>query len=98
MKKTVIFVLGCVVGILIGCIISTKINLSKPNYIELPANYVHKELGVLKKGTMLKYDKGFSEGFSRYILYINISDADNLTQKKSESYGEVIPYWIEREE
>lgn len=86
------------IGIVLGFLISKKVSFEKPSYVILQSDYFHQELGLLKKGTKLKFDKGMSEGFSRYILYINISDADNLKLEKSNTINEIEPYWIEKKE
>ncbi len=94
LKTLIILSIGAVLGIFI----SKKVFFEKPSYVVLQNDYSHSELGFLKKGTKLKYDAAMSEGFSRYILYINISDADKLKLEKSNNINEIDPYWIEKEE
>jgi AraC-like DNA-binding protein len=98
MKNFIKFFIVLSTGLVLRYFISKKTSFEKPSYVELPTDYFHDELGVIKKGTQLKFDEGFSEGFSRYILYINISDAENLMLKKSDNINEIIPYWIEKKE
>lgn len=86
------------IGVALGILISKKISFEKPNYVILQSDYSHQELGFLKKGTKLKYDEAMPEGFSRYILYLNISDADKLKPEKSNNINEIDPYWIEKKE
>lgn len=86
------------IGVVIGFFVSKEISFSKPSYVVLQNDYFHQELGLLKKGTKLKYDEGMSEGFSRYILYINITDADKLKLEKSNNINEIEPYWVEKKE
>jgi len=85
-----------IVGIILGFLISKKVSFERPSYVVLQSDYFHQELGLLKKGTKLRYDEGMSEGFSRYILYINISDANKLTLEKSNHINEIEPYWVEK--
>ena len=90
--------IGLLIGVIIGFIISKKVSFEKPSYVVLQNDYFHQELGLLKKGTKLKYVEGMSEGFSRYILYINITDADKLKLEKSKTINEIEPYWLEKKE
>jgi hypothetical protein len=87
-----------IIGAVLGFFISKKVSFEKPKYVILKSDYFHQELGLLKKGTKLRFDEGMSEGFSRYILYLNISDADNLKLEKSNYINEIDPYWIEKKE
>lgn len=98
MKNILKTLIVLILGIILGYLISKKVTFEKPSYAVLQSDYYHEELGLLKKGTKLRYDKGMSEGFSRYILYINISDADNLKLEKSNRINEIEPYWIEKKE
>jgi uncharacterized protein YxeA len=87
-----------IIGIILGFFISKKMSFEKPSYVVLQSDYYHQELGILKKGTKLKYDQGFSEGFTRYILYLNIHDSQHpklLNENRNEI---IIPYWIEKKE
>lgn len=60
-------------------------------YFVLNRDYNVGELGLLKKGTKLKFDKGMSEGFSRFILYLNIKGGDISKEKETDV---IIPYWL----
>jgi hypothetical protein len=95
MKKNILIGFIC---LFIGVFIGYNINKykSKLEYFELQENYTDKELGTIKKGTILKYDQGFSEGFTRYILFLNIHDSEQ-PKLKEENIEDVIPYWIEKE-
>jgi hypothetical protein len=84
------------VGIFLGYVGSKKITFEDESYVELPCDYSHKELGLIKKGTKLKCDQDFSEGFTRYILYLNIHDSQHPTLSKENATKEIIPYWIEK--
>ena len=96
--KTIITVLvSLFLGVVIGFFLSKKISFEKPIYIKLKSDYSHPELGTIKKGVLLKYDES-SSNFTRYILYLNISDSEELEVLKSKSTNEIIPYWIERKQ
>ena len=98
MRNNIKLLFYIIASFVLGYLLAKKVSFEKPSYSELPQDYYQNELGLIKKGTKLKYDKGMSEGFSRYILYINISDGDNLQLKKSENFNEINPYWIEKKE
>lgn len=68
----------------------------KHEYYELTEDYCIEGAGKLMKGTTLKFDKSFPEGFSRFVLYINISDAENLDKYPTDKKSLVIPYWLSR--
>lgn len=72
--------------------------VKKIEYFELQDDYYDAELGNIKKGTLLKYDESFSEGFTRYILFLNIHDSQAPSFKKENSNNVIIPYWIEKKE
>ena len=67
-------------------------------YFELEENYIDENLGTIKKGTKLRYDESFSEGFTRYVLYINIHDSQHPKILNEDNSETIIPYWIEKEE
>lgn len=96
MKSTLKYIGAILLGVVLGFLISQETSFEKPFYAELPHDYQQDELGLIKKGTQLKFDKGMDEGFSRYILYINISDAEKLKLKKAEYINEVRPYWLDK--
>jgi hypothetical protein len=100
MKKksllTNVIILG--IGVLIGLLVSNYTYNRKIEYFELQEDYTDDSLGVIKKGTLLKYDQPFSEGFTRFILYINIHDSEAPKFKKESLNNEIIPYWIEKKE
>lgn len=62
----------------------------KNNYVILQQDYNIEDVGVLKKGTKLKIDKGMSEGFTRYVLYLNFKGGN--TQPSIEKG--IVPYWL----
>lgn len=98
MKNIFKILVVLIIGIVLGFFVARKASIEKPKYVILQSDYYHQELGLLKKGTKLRFEKGMSEGFSRYILYLNISDADKLELKKSNHINEIEPYWIEKKE
>ncbi len=61
-------------------------------YFRLNRDYQIDETGMLRKGTVLKFDKGMDEGFDRFILYLNLKGGDVV---KDKTPGDVIhPYWL----
>mgnify|MGYP003575240356 CR=1 FL=1 len=99
MKKTVLYFCCVIVGVLIGFVLSKNISLDHSKYYILENDYRDDSGSTIKKGTKLKFDKGYSEGFSRYILYINIEDFEEPEKQdlKSNNYNEIIPYWFEKD-
>ena len=64
-------------------------------YVEVTHDYRIENLGVLKKGIQLRYDEEMDEGFTRYILYLNVK-ADNfklVADSEIKSY-EIRPFWL----
>lgn len=90
--KIIIFGLGLILGAGIFLLLgnSTK---TTTKYIKLKNDYRVGDAGYLKKGTILKIDEAMPEGFTRYILYVNLKydDVDNYTTEKE---NEIIPYWL----
>jgi len=87
-------------GFLIGGIVITLLMyfvLLKPNYkyVELKFDYYLENGGVIKQGTILQVDKPFSEGFTRYVLYLNLSDGETVNNHQEERNDVVIPYWLQ---
>ena len=95
MKTIITVLISLFLGVVIGFFLSKKISLEKPTYVKLKSDYSHPELGTIKKGVLLRYDES-SSNFTRYMLYLNISDAEELEVHKSKGLNEIIPYWIER--
>lgn len=92
-KKILFLLLGLAFGIIIG--ISIHYLLPKNNeYYVLKMDYNIQKAGTIKAGTIIKFDKAFSEGFSRYVLYLNIPDSETLDKYKSEENDIIIPYWL----
>ena len=92
-RKILIFLLGTICGIIIGIVVN-YLTPKENNYVKLKKDYCIENIGIIKKGSILKFDKAFSEGFSRYILYVNIHDAEDLDKHQTDKQGMVIPYWL----
>jgi hypothetical protein len=100
MKKQILLttIISLSIGILIGLFISTYNPYKKMEYFELQEDYIDDGLGVIKKGTLLKFDQSYSEGFARFILYLNIDNSEAPKFKEKSFENKVIPYWIEKKE
>jgi len=97
MKKIITYILGIVTGVLLCVLYSWKIE--KINYVTLPKDYtIAGDKGVIKKGTKLKVDKGFGEGFTRYILYLNVRDSEPIELDSVQGKNEIKPYWLQSAE
>lgn len=86
-----------ILGILIGILFSSIYFFSNNDYsyFELSEDVNVTGIGNLKKGTLLKYDNSYPEGFTRFILYLN---SKNVDLKKTSKKDKIIPYWIEKKE
>lgn len=86
--------LGIATGVLICLLYSwTTVKFS---YVTLQKDYnIGNGNGVLKKGTKLKIDQGFGEGFTRYILYLNVRDSEPIELDSIQGKNEVKPYWLQ---
>lgn len=68
---------------------------SKPyKYVKLKDDYIIEDVGTLKKGAILRIDEGMSEGFTRYILYLNYKGGNTEIYKTGHP-DEIIPYWLQ---
>ena len=93
MKKVLIFIFGILVGI--GISFFGYIFLDGKKYATLNQDYELVNGGILKKGTKIKYNASFPEGFEQYSLYLNMPIwIDNEITIEKENFA-VIPYWIE---
>jgi hypothetical protein len=86
-------VIGALATVTIVYFLSDRKEPAK-KYVQLTADYAIADVGTLNKGTVLKVDEGMSEGFTRYILYLNLK-GDNVTVYKTEHPDEIIPYWLQ---
>lgn len=94
MKNKLLFIfIGTLIGIIGYYICDYYFCGEKFKYVELQEDYFIEDLGVLKKGTLLKIDKPMSEGFTRYILYLNLKGG-NTKLVLTNNNQEVIPYWL----
>lgn len=87
------------IGLILGCVITYIYCLNDNNqeqtYFELSEDVYIGEIGNLKKGTILKYDDSYPEGFTRFILYLNAKGIKMKEYKTDEN--KIIPYWLEKE-
>lgn len=89
--KSLIF--GFLLGIFAMTILS-KNNSPPIRYVKITQDYFIENVGVIRKGTILKVDKGFSEGFTRYVLFLNISSSEKFDLHNSDFHDEIVPYWL----
>jgi len=90
-----------IIGLSIGAILMSFIKNNKEEkqqtkYIELKEEFSLNNGSVLKKGTMLKVDKSASEGYTRYILYVNYKSDEGIEPKTFEKENLIKPYWLYR--
>ena len=95
MKKSIVYILGLLTGLVISavCWFVFYHEDSKP-YVVLNTDCNIEGAGVLQKGTILKIDEGMSEGFTRYILYLNIKGNHYTSLHKTPYENAIIPYWL----
>lgn len=99
MKKNILMLL---IGLSIGAMLMSFIKNKQEGeqqikYIELKEDFLLNNGGVLKKGTMLKVDKPASEGYTRYMLYVNYKSEEGIELKSYDKYNLIKPYWIYRD-
>jgi len=92
MKRTIIYILGVITGVVLMTVIYLM-NIDN-SYIVLNSDYQIANVGYLNKGTKLKIEKGFSEGFSQYSLILNLSDSEETELLESNKWNLTIPYWL----
>lgn len=93
MKTVLIFILGILIGIGISFFGYSYLHGNK--YATLNQDYKLANGGILKKGTKIKYNTSFPEGFEQYTLYLNMPVwTDNKITIEKENFA-VIPHWIE---
>lgn len=94
-SKISFFLLGFILGLVVIIVLNNNnLNSSENEYYKLENDYCIDNIGVLKSGTLLKTDKGMSEGFTRYILYLNISDGEVLEKYPTKEKNIIMPYWL----
>jgi|JI91814CRNA_FD_contig_31_723492_length_497_multi_2_in_0_out_0_2 hypothetical protein len=94
MKNITSFSTGVFIGICLTLLMwhySTKRDAGT-NYVVLSHDILLDNSSILKSGTKLRIDEGMSEGFTRYILYVNANrlDARDTIHPHRNC---VIPYW-----
>tara|TARA_B110000977_G_C11063203_1_gene486752 strand:+ start:327 stop:617 length:291 start_codon:yes stop_codon:yes gene_type:complete len=94
-SKLILLVVGCVLGFGASTLISW-LKTEDAIYIKLDADYQMDNGSQLTKGTALEVDKGFGEGFTRYILYLNISDADSPDSSFVEKDNYKHVHWLRK--
>lgn len=94
--KYFFFMSGVIVGIILCYFIInySKFSYKKYNYVVLQNDYKIENMGHLKRGTILRIDESYPEGFTRYILYLNMSQNEKTEKKKSEHDYEIMPYGL----
>lgn len=91
----IVFILGVAVGISLSFFWEKEGAFFNENsYIKLEDDFCIDNIGFLRKGTLIKFDKAFSEGFSRYILYLNFPSSHSGSPYVTEHEHEIIPYWL----
>ncbi|MCX6148495.1 MAG: hypothetical protein NTW25_14775 [Candidatus Kapabacteria bacterium] len=93
-NKVIYFALGLLSSVVIASIYNyfhEDESIKNKPYFVLNKDFNVGELGLLKKGTKIKFDKGMSEGFSRFILYLNIKGGDISKENETDV---IIPYWL----
>ena len=91
-SKLLFFCLGSAFGIGLFAVLQMKKGDS--NYYKLSDSYCIDDIGYLKKGVVLRVDKSMPEGFTRYVLYLNLSDAEKVLKYETANYGTIMPYWL----
>lgn len=95
-------ILMLVIGLSIGALLMSFIRNKQQGevqtkYIELKEEFLLSNGGVLKKGTMLRIDKPASEGYTRYLLYINYKSEEGIELKSYNKANLIKPYWMHRD-
>lgn len=90
-NRILVFILGLAIGagvfILLG---SSKQQIAKAKFVQLKNDYKIEGAGYLTKGTILRIDHSMDEGFTRYILYLNLNDGE-IVDNYSSKY-DIYPY------
>jgi len=73
-------------------ITKNKNDRNENQYVVLKSDYKIEGAGFLQKGTILRTDEGMSEGFTRFILYLNLKGGNY--EKYPGGKDEIIPYWL----
>ena len=92
MKQIIILLIGIALGVFIAKYFNIIPTTNK--LVKTKKDYFIDNIGYIKKGTILKVDGNFSESFTRYVLYLNISDGENLDRIDSKKENLITPYWL----
>lgn len=94
-SKWIIFFCGFALGIMVFGFYTFRTEKNIDNvYFKLKGDYCIENMGRLKSGTLLQVNKGMSEGFTRYILYLNLSDGEKVEKYNTKEKDMIIPYWL----
>ncbi|HYF02438.1 MAG TPA: hypothetical protein VEC36_03620 [Patescibacteria group bacterium] len=74
--------------------ITSKNGIQPNKYVKLTKEVDIENKGFLRKGTILKIDKVMPEGFTRYILYLNLK-GNEVDVYETKHQDEIIPYWMQ---
>ena len=91
MKTVISFILGVMIGGFVVFYLNITTNTPNSKYLKTDKDYYLHNGSTIKSGTSLKIDEGMSEGFTRYILYINAKSISGVVVEEKYS---IIPYWI----
>ena len=93
------FIIGFIFGIVIVLSLYFFVFLRNEEksfkYVQLKEDYKIDDIGMLKKGTILRIDEEMSEGFTRYILYLNLK-YEEVEFYETEYPDMIIPYWLQQ--
>ena len=92
MKRTITYILGLITGVILMTVIYF-INLDH-TYVVIESDYQIENIGYIEKGSKLRIEKGFSEGFTQYSLILNLSDSEKTEIFESDKWNLTIPYWL----
>jgi len=92
MKRILTYTFGLITGIALMTVLYLM-NLDN-SYIVLGSDYQISDIGYINKGTKLKIENGFSEGFTQYSLILNLSDSEESKLLENDKWNLTIPYWL----
>ena len=92
MKRTITYILGLITGVILTTVIYF-INLDR-TFVVIESDYQIENIGYIQKGTKLRIEKGFPEGFTQYSLILNLSDSEKTELFESGKWNLTIPYWL----
>ena len=95
MKLVLAIIAGFILGATVIYFAQNSSKKSNAKYIQLEADYQIENVGELRKGTIIKIDRSMPEGFTRYVLYLNLK-GDNAKGYTPSHKDEIIPYWLQK--